>query len=322
MITARGLTKRYGDTLAVDHLSFDITPGIVTGFLGPNGSGKSTTIRMILGLDIPTAGTVTVNGRVYRDLPAPMREVGALLDATAIQGGRTARQHLRWIAQAAGLPKGRVDEVLDTVGLTDAADKQVGGFSLGMAQRLGIATALLGDPGVLIFDEPVNGLDPEGILWFRTLMRRLAGEGRTIFVSSHLMSEMQEMADHVLVIGRGRLIADATINDVTGRGSGNAVRVVSPRLPDLVPFLESAGAAIQPERDGGVLVTGMDAARIGELAAMHRIPLHELSPRRASLETAFMELTRDSVEYQANGNEPDIGNIAQASAGQKEPTHV
>jgi len=325
MIKARGLTKRYGETLAVDHLSFDITPGVVTGFLGPNGSGKSTTMRMILGLDTPTSGAVTVNGKAYRDLPAPMREVGALLDAKSIHGGRTARQQLRWVAQAAGIPSKRVDEVLDTVGLIDVAGKKVGGFSLGMSQRLGIATALLGDPGVLIFDEPVNGLDPEGILWFRNLMKRLASEGRTIFVSSHLMSEMQEMAQHVLVIGRGKIIADATISDVTGRNSGNAVRVVTPQLVDFAPFLESAGATIQPERDGGVLVTGIDAARIGELAAMHRIPLHELSPRRASLEAAFMELTRESVEYHANGSQPDADDIAETArmlAGKKEELHV
>jgi ABC-2 type transport system ATP-binding protein len=325
MIEARGLTKRYGDTVAVDNLSFAITPGVVTGFLGPNGSGKSTTMRMILGLDNPTAGSVTINGKAYRDLPAPMREVGALLDAKAIHGGRTARQHLRWVAQAAGIPKGRIDDVLDTVGLTDVAGKKVGGFSLGMSQRLGIATALLGDPGVLLFDEPVNGLDPEGILWFRNLMKRLAAEGRTIFVSSHLMSEMQEMADHVLVIGRGRLIADATISDVTRQGSGSAVRVATPDLAAFTPLLETAGAAIQPEQDGGMLVTGMDAARIGELAAMHRIPLHELTPRRASLEAAFMELTRDSVEYHANGSQADAADIAEtarALAGQKEDIHV
>lgn len=325
MIEARRLTKRYGDTTAVDNLSFSIVPGVVTGFLGPNGSGKSTTMRMILGLDNPTSGSVTINGKTYHDLPAPMREIGALLDAKAIHGGRTARQHLRWVARAAGIEKRRVDEVLDIVGLTDVAGKKVGGFSLGMSQRLGIATALLGDPGILLFDEPVNGLDPDGILWFRTLVKRLASEGRTIFVSSHLMSEMQETADHVLVIGRGRLVADATINDVTGRNGRGAVRIASPELAAFTPFLETAGATIQPDQDGGVLVTGMDAARIGELAAMHRIPLHELTPRRASLETAFMELTRDSVEYRADGTAPDAGDItetAHALAGQKETMHV
>ncbi len=325
MIEARRLTKRYGDTTAVDNLSFSIVPGVVTGFLGPNGSGKSTTMRMILGLDNPTSGSVTINGKTYHDLPAPMREIGALLDAKAIHGGRTARQHLRWVARAAGIEKRRVDEVLDIVGLTDVAGKKVGGFSLGMSQRLGIATALLGDPGILLFDEPVNGLDPDGILWFRTLVKRLASEGRTIFVSSHLMSEMQETADHVLVIGRGRLVADATINDVTGRNGRGAVRIASPELAAFTPFLETAGATIQPDQDGGVLVTGMDAARIGQLAAMHRIPLHELTPRRASLETAFMELTRDSVEYRADGTAPDAGDITETArvlAGQKETMHV
>jgi ABC-2 type transport system ATP-binding protein len=325
MIEARGLTKRYGDTTAVDNFSFDVTPGVVTGFLGPNGSGKSTTMRMMLGLDNPTSGSVTVGGRAYRNIPAPMREVGSLLDAKAIHGGRTARQHLRWVSRAAGIPNSRVDEVLDTVGLTDVAGRKVGGFSLGMAQRLGIATALLGDPGVLLFDEPVNGLDPEGILWFRRLMKRLAGEGRTIFVSSHLMSEMQEMADHVLVIGRGRLIADAAIDDITRGNGGPAVKVATPELAAFTPLLEMAGAALAPERNGGVLVTGIDAARIGELAAMHRIPLHELTPRRASLETAFMELTRDSLEYHADESRPDDAGItepAHALAGHKEDTNV
>lgn len=326
MIEARGLTKRYGDTTAVDNLSFAIAPGIVTGFLGPNGSGKSTTMRMILGLDNPTSGSVTINGRAYRDLPVPMQEVGSLLDAKAIHGGRTARQHLRWVAKATGIPNSRVDEVLDIVGLADVAGKNVGGFSLGMSQRLGIATALLGDPGVLLFDEPVNGLDPDGILWFRRLMKRLASEGRTIFVSSHLMSEMQETADHVLVIGRGRLIADASVSEFTGRSSNGAVRIATPELAAFTPLLETAGATVQPELDGGVLVTGMDAARIGDLAAMHRIPLHELTPRRASLETAFMEMTRDSVEYRADGSAPDAADIAETArvlAGpQKENTHV
>jgi ABC-2 type transport system ATP-binding protein len=305
MITARELTKRYGDTLAVDNLSFDVKPGIVTGFLGPNGSGKSTTMRMMVGLDTPSAGAVTVHGRAYRDLPAPIREVGTMLDAKAIQSHRTARQHLRWIAQAAGIPRRRVEEVLETVGLADVANRKVGGFSLGMFQRLGIATALLGDPPVLLFDEPVNGLDPEGILWVRTLMRRLAAEGRTVFVSSHLMSEMQETADHVLVIGQGRLIADATMASFTTRADGGDVRVASPELDALAPFLQAVGGAITPDQNGGALVTGVKAAHIGEIAAMHRITLHELTPRRASLETAFMELTRDSVEYRAGGSGPD-----------------
>ena len=326
MITARGLTKRYGDTLAVDNLSFEVRPGIVTGFLGPNGSGKSTTMRMIVGLDTPSAGAVTVNGRAYRDLPAPIQEVGAMLDAKAMHGGRTAWQHLRWISQAAGIPRQRVDEVLVTVGLVDVAGRKVGNFSLGMSQRLGIATALLGDPPTLLFDEPVNGLDPEGILWVRTLMRRLATEGRTVFLSSHLMSEMQETADHVVVIGRGRLITDASMASVTAGDHGSDVRVASPQFDSLAPFLQTAGGAIAPDHDGGALVTGLNAARIGEIAAMHRIPLHELTPRRASLETAFMDLTRDSVEYRANGSGSDTDTVPEnartRAVRQKEIHHV
>jgi len=301
VIEIRGLTKRFGSTVAVDDLSFDITPGVVTGFLGPNGAGKSTTMRMILGLDQPSAGTVTVNGRSYRDCPAPMREVGALLDAKAIQGGRTAAQHLRWLAQAGGIPRQRVDEVLDIVGLTDVAGRRVGGFSLGMYQRLGIAAALLGDPQTLLFDEPVNGLDPEGILWIRNLMKRLASEGRTIFVSSHLMSEMQETAEHVLVIGRGRLIADMSMTEFIRRSSGGHVKVISPQAAMLIPLLVQAGASVTNGNNGDLIVTEVDAARIGDIAAEHRIPLHELSPQHASLEAAFMELTRDSVDFHAGG---------------------
>ncbi len=299
MIEVNEVTKRYGNTLAVDRLSFVVKPGIVTGFLGPNGAGKSTTMRMILGLDTPTSGSITVNGRPYRESPAPMREVGALLDAKAIQGNRTARQHLRWLAQAGGIPTSRVDEVLHLVGLTDVAGRKVGGFSLGMSQRLGIAGALLGDPGVLLFDEPVNGLDPEGIVWVRHLFKRLAAEGRTILVSSHLMSEMQETADHVIVIGRGRLIADMPVSELTARSSTSHVRVTSPRAADLKPLLESAGGSITTSTDGTLLVTGLGAPQVGEIAAANGIVLHELTPQRASLEAAFMELTRDSVEYQA-----------------------
>lgn len=299
MIEVNEVTKRYGNTLAVDRLSFVVKPGIVTGFLGPNGAGKSTTMRMILGLDTPTSGSITVNGRPYRESPAPMREVGALLDAKAIQGNRTARQHLRWLAQAGGIPTSRVDEVLHLVGLTDVAGRKVGGFSLGMSQRLGIAGALLGDPGVLLFDEPVNGLDPEGIVWVRHLFKRLAAEGRTILVSSHLMSEMQETADHVIVIGRGRLIADMPVSELTARSSTSHVRVTSPRAADLKPLLESAGGFITTSTDGTLLVTGLGAPQVGEIAAANGIVLHELTPQRASLEAAFMELTRDSVEYQA-----------------------
>ena len=297
MIEVKDVTRRYGETVAVDHLSFTVQPGIVTGFLGPNGAGKTTTMRMILGLDTPTSGSVTVNGRSYRELPAPMQEVGALLDARAIQGGRTARQHLRWMAKAGGLPGKRVGEVLEMVGLTDVADRGVGGFSLGMSQRLGLATALLGDPRILIFDEPVNGLDPEGIRWIRSLLQHLASEGRTIFLSSHLMSEMEETADHIIVIGRGRLIADASITDFTQRSTSSHVRVVSPQASDIAPLLQQAGATVAMDSDA-LIVTGMEAPQIGYLAAEHRFEIHELALRRASLEAAFMELTEDSVEYQ------------------------
>ena len=298
MIEARALTKKFGDTLAVDDLSFDITPGIITGFLGPNGAGKSTTMRMILGLDNPTSGTVSVAGRSYRHLPAPMHEVGALLDAKAVHGGRTARQHLRWLAQAGGVPTKQVDEALEAVGLTEVANRKVGGFSLGMSQRLGIAGALLGNPRTLLFDEPVNGLDPEGILWIRNLLRRLASEGRTVMVSSHLMSEMEETADHVLVIGRGRLIADTSIGEFTARSSGSHVRVVTPQASQLTALIERAGGTVTTGADDGLVVAGMETRQVGELAAANGIPLHELTPRRATLEAAFMELTRDSVQYQ------------------------
>ena len=297
MIEARDLTKRYGDTVAVDGLSFDIRPGVVTGFLGPNGAGKSTTMRMILGLDHPTAGSVHVGGRRYRDLGAPMHEVGALLDAGAVHGKRTARNHLRWLADAGGLPRRRVEEVLDEVGLSDVAGRRVGGFSLGMSQRLGIASALLGDPATLLFDEPMNGLDPEGIRWIRTLLQRFAAEGRTVIVSSHLMHEMEETADHVLVIGRGRLIADTSISEFTLRAAGNHVHVASPDSAALGELLERAGAAVTEGEDGALTVAGLPAARIGDLAAEHGLRVHELTPRRASLEAAFMELTEDSVDY-------------------------
>ncbi len=311
MINAQELTKSYGKTVAVDRLSFEVRPGVVTGFLGPNGAGKSTTMRMILGLDNPNAGSVTVNGRSYRDLPAPMSDVGALLDAKAIHGGRTAYQHLRWLAQAGQIPRRRVEEMLDTVGLTDVARKRVGGFSLGMFQRLGIAAALLGDPETLLFDEPINGLDPEGILWIRTLLKRLASEGRTVLVSSHIMSEMEETADHLLVIGRGRLIADMGITELTQRGSSSHVKVVSPQATELMPLLTRAGASITTATDGALLVVEMEAARIGDIAAENGIRLHELSPRRASLEAAFMELTQGSVEYQAD--RPDVASAIETA---------
>ena len=302
MIEARDLHKRYGDAIAVEGLTFDIAPGLVTGFLGPNGAGKSTTLRMILGLDHPTRGTVTVGGRAYRDLPAPMHEVGALLDARAVHGKLTARQHLRWLAEAGGLPRGRVDEVLAEVGLTEVAARRIGGFSLGMFQRLGIAAALLGDPATLLFDEPVNGLDPEGIRWIRTLVRRLAAEGRTIVVSSHLMNEMEETADHVLVIGRGRLIADTSMADFRQRSAGSHVRVVSPDAERLRELLARAGATVAGSDGHGasaLTVVGLKAAGIGDLAAEHGLRVHELTPHSASLEEAFMELTHDSVDYRA-----------------------
>jgi ABC-2 type transport system ATP-binding protein len=302
MIEAHGLTKHFGKTVAVDGLSFDIRPGVVTGFLGPNGAGKSTTMRMILGLDHPTAGTVTVGGRRYRELAAPMHEVGALLDAGAVNGKLTARNHLRWLADAGGLPRTRVDEVLQQVGLSEVAGRRVGGFSLGMRQRLGIAAALLGDPATLLFDEPMNGLDPEGIHWIRTLLQQFATEGRTVVVSSHLMHEMEETADHVLVIGRGKLIADTSTADFTLRAAGNHIRVVSPDAAALAALVEQAGGrVVLSEDDGRFAVSGLTAAIVGDLAAEHRLRLHELSPQRASLETAFMELTQDSVEYRPEG---------------------
>ncbi len=299
MIEARDLSKKYGDTVAVDHLNFDVHPGNVTGFLGPNGAGKSTTMRLILGLDAPTSGHVTVNGVAYADLEAPIREVGSLLDAKAIQGGRSARNHLRWIAEAGGISGQRVEAVIDLVGLRDVARRRVETFSLGMSQRLGIATALLGDPPILIFDEPVNGLDPEGIVWIRTLLKRLASEGRTIFVSSHLMSEMEETADHVIVIGRGTLIADMPMRELIQHAAGNRVRVISPRAEELAAYLTQAGGTVNRGAENELDVLNIGAAQIGEIALEHRIALHELSPMRARLESAFMEMTRDAVEYES-----------------------
>jgi len=299
MITATGLTKRYGTKAAVDGLTFEVQPGIITGFLGPNGAGKSTTMRLILGLDAASEGSVTVNGQVYRDKRAPMQEIGALIDPSAVHGGRSAYHHLLWQAQAGGLPRSRVDDVLDMVGLTDVAGKKVGGFSLGMHQRLGIASALLGDPPVLLFDEPVNGLDPEGIQWVRALMRRFAGEGRTVFVSSHLMSEMEQTADHVLVIGRGKLVADMPMAEFTRRSSHSHVKIVSLRAHDLIPHLEAKGAVVSNGTPNELTVTGLDAPAIGAIAFEQGIPLNELSTQWASLEAAFMELTHDSVEFRA-----------------------
>jgi ABC-2 type transport system ATP-binding protein len=297
MIRIQGLSKRYGGTMAVDGLTVDIREGRVTGFLGPNGAGKSTTLRLILGLDRPTAGSVSIGGRPYRGLPAPLHEVGALLDAQAVHGARTARRHLRWVARAGGVDRTRVDEVIDQVGLAAVADRRISSFSLGMAQRLGIATALLGDPATLLLDEPINGLDPDGIRWARTLFRQLAAEGRTIVVSSHLMSEMQETADHVVVIGRGRLVADASVAELT-RGRGGLMRVVTPDAAVLTTALEAAGATVDPDGDHAVLVGGLEAPRIAELAVAHGVSLHELAPRRDSLETAYLDLTRDSLDFE------------------------
>jgi ABC-2 type transport system ATP-binding protein len=298
LIEARGLTKRYGTTVAVDDLSFDVLPGQVTGFLGPNGAGKSTTLRMILGLDTPSAGTVTIGGRPYNQHHRPLYEVGALLDAKAIHGGRSAFNHLLSLAQSNGIPRRRVDEVLETVGLTSVARKRAGGFSLGMGQRLGIAAALLGQPDVLLFDEPVNGLDPEGIVWIRNFMRSLAADGHTVFVSSHLMSEMALTADRLIVIGRGKLIAATSVAEFIARSSDNYVLVRTDQADRLLPLLDAATSVDLV--DGALHVSGLDCRTIGDIAATHFIALHELSPQMASLEDAFMELTHDSVDYNAD----------------------
>jgi ABC-2 type transport system ATP-binding protein len=297
MIEATHLTKRYGDVTAVDDLSFQIKPGQVTGFLGPNGAGKTTTMRMILGLDAPTTGSVTINGRAYRDLPAPLTEVGALLDAKAIHPGRSAQAHLRVLAASNGLPGSRVDEVLRIVGLRDVARRRAGGFSLGMGQRLGIAGALLGDPGILMFDEPVNGLDPEGILWVRNFMRQLAAEGRTVLVSSHLMSEMALTADHLLVIGRGRLLAASGVQEFIDQSGGQSVLVRSRDDATLTARLTGLGGTVHALPGGGLDVSGLSAEAVGEAAFNAGIMVSELTPQRASLEEAFMEMTHDSVEY-------------------------
>jgi ABC-2 type transport system ATP-binding protein len=311
MIEARDLTKRYGDKTAVDHLSFSVAPGKVTGFLGPNGAGKSTTMRLILGLDRPQGGTATIDGRHYRDLANPLRTVGALLEAKSVHSGRSARNHLLFLAQTQGLPRSRVDEVLGLVGLQDVAGKRAGGFSLGMSQRLGIAAAMLGDPQVLLLDEPVNGLDPEGVLWVRNLMKQLAADGKTIFVSSHLMNEMAVTADHLIVIGRGKLIADCSTQEFIARSSDRSVLVRTPdaaRLTELITAAggtattdvagsaASPGGATSPGRATALAVTGLDAPRIGELAASAGVVLHELTPR-ASLEEAFLEMTSGSLEF-------------------------
>ncbi|MER6915006.1 ATP-binding cassette domain-containing protein [Streptomyces sp. NPDC000594] len=299
MIEATELTKWYGGTTAVDRLSFTVRPGVVTGFLGPNGAGKTTTLRMVLGLNRPTGGTVTVDGRPFADRPRGLRHVGALLDAHDTHGGRTAHAHLTALAVGNGLPRGRAMEVLAEVGMADAAGRRIDGFSLGMRQRLGIAATLLGDPPVLLFDEPLNGLDPEGARWARGLFQRLADEGRTVLVSSHLMREMEQTAEELIVIGRGRLIAAQSLRDIVARGTQPRVGVRTPDTEILARLLTDEGATVRPEDDGTLTVTGLPAERIGELAFAHGTRLHELSPRPASLEEAFMELTRESVEYSA-----------------------
>jgi ABC-2 type transport system ATP-binding protein len=296
MLKIDHLTKRYGETLAVNDLDFEVRPGVVTGFLGPNGSGKSTTMRIILGLDRATSGRATINGTPYDQLKTPLREVGALLDAKALDPARSARNHLRVLARSNRIPMRRVDEVLDFVGIASVAHKRVGGFSLGMSQRLGIAAALLGDPGVLLFDEPVNGLDPEGIRWIRDFFRSLAKEGRTVFVSSHLMSEMAVSADQIIVIGRGKFITSGSVDDLTANAKGTVfVRCSDPER--LHQALTALNAAIEPANDGGLNVSGLSSDQVGDAAFAQGIALHELTPQRASLEDVFMSLTADAVEY-------------------------
>jgi ABC-2 type transport system ATP-binding protein len=306
MIEARHLSKRYGPRLAVDDLSLTVAPGKVTGFLGPNGAGKSTTMRLLLGLDRPDKGEARIGGRPYRDYRFPLCVAGAMLEAQSVHPGRTARNHLRCLAQTHGLPSRRVDEVIAQTGLSSVARKRVGGYSLGMRQRLGIAAALLGDPQVLLLDEPVNGLDPEGVLWIRRLMKRLAAEGRTVLVSSHLMNEMAVTADHLIVIGRGRLLADCPVAEFTSRRSGERVLARTPDPARLARVVTADGAQAAPGPDGALAVTGMPAPRIAELAAQAGIALYELTPQRASLEEAFMELTADSLEYGDHGPDRSI----------------
>ena len=299
MIEAQGLTKDYGAKRAVDGLTFTVEPGIVTGFLGPNGSGKSTTMRLILGLDRPTAGTITVNGKRYRDFPAPLHEVGALLEARAVHTGRSAYNHLLALAQTHGISRQRVAELIDLVGLHQVARKRAGQFSLGMGQRLGIAAAMLADPQILVLDEPANGLDPEGIQWIRNTLKELAAEGRTVFVSSHVMSEMALTADHLIVIGRGRLIADLGVEEFLRSASKKAVMVRSPQAAQLAEALAGPGVTVEKAADGALQVSGLTAEQVGEAAAARSIVLHELTPVRASLEEAFMDVTRDDVEFHA-----------------------
>ncbi|GAA1754164.1 ABC transporter ATP-binding protein [Agromyces humatus] len=297
MITAEGLTKRFGAKTAVDDISFTVRPGQVTGFLGPNGAGKSTTMRMIVGHDRPSDGGVKVNGKHYAQHRAPLREVGALLDAKAVHTGRTAENHLLAMAATHGISRQRVREVIELTGLESVARKRVGGFSLGMGQRLGIAAAMLGDPATLILDEPVNGLDPEGVLWVRQFVRHLAAEGRTVFLSSHLMSEMALTADHLIVLGKGRIITDAPVADVIAGGTGLRVHVRSPHASQLADLLAGPDITVMRAEAGVLEVTGLDAPGIGDLAAQHSLAIHELTPKNASLEEAYMALTADAVEY-------------------------
>ena len=324
MIEVRDLTKRFGDKLAVDHLSFTVEPGRVTGFLGPNGAGKSTTMRLILGLDRPQEGTATIDGKRYDQLARPLTAVGALLEAKAMHSGRSAYNHLLFLAQSQGLPRRRVDEVLALVGLTPVAHKRTGGYSLGMSQRVGIAAAMLGNPPALLLDEPVNGLDPEGIRWVRNLMKQLAAEGHTVFVSSHLMNEMAITADHLIVIGKGKLIADCPTHEFIERSSERSVLVRSPQADALSGLITAEGGVVSAQRaDGaepdGLRVTGLEAPRIGEIAAAAGIVLHELTPQLASLEEAFMELTADSVEYGVPAT-PQASGATPAAAAEPEPS--
>ncbi|WP_292832705.1 ATP-binding cassette domain-containing protein [Microbacterium sp.] len=297
MIVARNLTKRFGEKTAVSDVSFTVQSGKVTGFLGPNGAGKSTTMRMIVGLDEPTSGSVTVDGRAYRSLRSPLTEVGVLLDAKAVHTGRSARNHLFAMAATHGIPRSRVDDVIELTGLTSVARRRAGRFSLGMGQRLGLATALLGDPQTLILDEPINGLDPEGVRWVRQFVRALAAEGRTVLLSSHLMSEMALTADHVIVLGRGRVLADAALDDLVGAWTHTVVTVRSPRASDLAHAIAGAGVTVADLAPGVLEVGGLTAAAIGDTAAAHGIPLHELVPRAGSLEDAYLALTEEAVEY-------------------------
>ena len=302
MIEVTNVTKRYGEKVAVDDLTFTVQPGIVTGFLGPNGAGKSTTMRLILDLDAPNKGNTLVNGKPYREHPAPLHEVGALLEARSVHTGRSAYNHLLALAQTHGIGQARVNELIELVGLKDVANKRAGGFSLGMGQRLGIASALLGDPHTVMFDEPVNGLDTEGIQWVRLLLQRLAAEGKTVFVSSHHMSEMSMTAQHLIVIGRGRLIADTGVDEFVQRASKKSVRVRSPQMQSLVELVSGPDVTVSAVEPSVVEVHGLSSEQMGTIAAEHRIVLYELSPQTASLEEAFMELTRDSVEFHASAD--------------------